>query len=100
MLTTLYLELLLHILDHSLTVQTLEDTGHQLRMYRVGPHNLTGDPNQGANLGGGQLAYFVPGGHIHKTDVVLLVRLGVASLYCVVGHCLAQEGVQPGSNRG
>ncbi len=48
-------KLLLHILYHSLTVQTQEGPAHQLRVNRVSTDNLTTDAHQWANLHHGQL---------------------------------------------
>lgn len=48
-------KLLLHVLYHSLTVQTQEGPAHQLRVNRVSTDNLTTDAHQWANLHHSQL---------------------------------------------
>lgn len=61
-----YLKLLLNILYHSLAVQAHKCSEHQLRMYRMCPHNLPGDSYQGSYLSCGQLPHFVPCRYINK----------------------------------
>lgn len=89
------LELLFHILDDSLTVETDECAEHQLRVYRVRPHHLSRDAHQGSDLCGSQLPHFVSCRYIHETHVILFIWLAFTTVFGKITNRLAQIRIYP-----
>ena len=95
MIAKTYFELLLHILDYSLAVETNIRGADKFRVDRMSANHLAWYLEKSANAGSFQVSYFIFWTDFNKTNVQFLLYIEISFVPYIAVHSSAQEWVNP-----